>query len=706
MPWMMPNANLCRGAGGLALAMKVLLHIVFVALFLPCGASAAMAAPAQRAHRGALITENIPQPSPQTMAAINRYADIRQYQFRGWLGTGALVSTRIGNTAQAFMLKHPRAFSRRRGFTRSSTVYLSAEGAAARPDDDGKPSPLRQLTHFTEPAREIVPSPDESHYIVSRDQGGDERFQGILFTSGQTHPVSFTEQDYRNSNFVFSRHGRWIAWQRSGKDSPDWDIMLAPVQNPVRGRRRVLKGDGTLLPLDFSPDNATLLVNRYLSVSESRLLLVDLASGAATPVNPMVAPVAYGRGVFTRNGKAIIVQSDEGRSFVGLLRIDLKSGKKRAMSPALKGDVTSFVLSADGRTLAYAVNIGGRSVVLVADAGTGQVLKAPKLPAGVVTNLAFDRRGHRLGFSFDGARHPQGVWVYTWRANMVREWTKDSPGRPGPARFREPKSVRYPSFEEAGGNRRKIPAFVFMPDKAVPRPVPVIITIHGGPESQYRPRFSPQIQYWLNELGVAVIAPNVRGSSGYGGNYVALDNGVRREDALKDIGALLDWIARRKDLDASRVIVQGGSYGGYMVLAAMIAYPQRLAGGIDIVGISSFVPFLQNTSGYRRQLRRREYGDERQPVMRAFLERISPLGRAAKIKAPLMIVQGQNDPRVPAAQSARMLASARASGVPLWYMLATNEGHGFRKRGNVRALRAAESDFIRFCLARTASGTP
>ncbi len=686
--------------------MKPMQHILWLTLMLVLLPGLTHGA-AQQVRRGALITENIPQPSPQRLAAIRRYSDIRQFQFRGWLRSGALVSTRIGRTPQAFLLKNPQTLSHHRGFASNRTVYLpGADGnIIAKPANDEKPSPLRQLTHFHEPAREIIPSPDGDHYIVSRDQGGDELFQGILFSSSKARPVTFTEPGYRNGHFVFSRRGKWIAWQRSSLQSPDWDIMLAPVDDPVRGRRVALQGHGALLPLSFSPDNKKLLVSHYLSISESQLLLVDLSGGTVTPVNPLAVPVAYGKGVFTPDGKAVIVQSDEGRSFVGLVRINLQNGKKKALSPVLKGDVTGFALSRDGRTLAYAVNIGGRSIILVADARTGKVLKAPKLPVGVVTGLAFDHHGHRLGFSFDGARHPQGVWVYNWRGNVLREWTRGLAKRPAPGRFRRVQSIHYPSFTEANGKRRKIPAFLYLPSRSVPRPLPVIITIHGGPEAQYRPRFSAQVQYWANELGLAVIAPNVRGSSGYGGNYVTLDDGLRREDALKDIGALLDWIAGRKDLDASRVIVEGGSYGGYMVLAAMAAYPQRLAGGIDIVGISSFVPFLQNTSGYRRDLRRREYGDERQPLVRAFLDSISPLNHAAQIRAPLLIVQGQNDPRVPAAQSARMAAAVRTTGTPLWFMLATNEGHGFRKRDNVLALRAAEADFIRFCLARAATGS-
>ncbi|MCB0586764.1 MAG: S9 family peptidase, partial [Phaeodactylibacter sp.] len=203
-----------------------------------------------------------------------------------------------------------------------------------------------------------------------------------------------------------------------------------------------------------------------------------------------------------------------------------------------------------------------------------------------------------------------------------------------------------------------------------------------GPESQYRPGFSPIFQYYLKELGIAVIAPNVRGSAGYGKNFLKLDNGYKREDSVKDIGKLLDWIKEQPELDESRVAVMGGSYGGYMVLSSMAHYNGRLRCGVDIVGISNFVTFLENTKSYRRNLRRVEYGDERDPHMRRHLERISPTTNAHKITRPMLIVQGMNDPRVPVSEAEQMLRAIRNNGGEAWYLLAKDEGHGFRKKPN------------------------
>ena len=260
-------------------------------------------------------------------------------------------------------------------------------------------------------------------------------------------------------------------------------------------------------------------------------------------------------------------------------------------------------------------------------------------------------------------------------------WTSSEVGGLNTSTFVTPELIEYETFDLVDGKPRKIPAFYFKPEKSN-GPMPVLISIHGGPESQYRPFFRSTLQYYLNELGIAVLAPNVRGSNGYGKTYLQLDNGGKREDTVKDIGKLLDWIAQQPELDSGRVGVMGGSYGGYMVLAAMIQFNDRLRAGIDVVGISNFVTFLENTKAYRRDLRRAEYGDERDPEMRAFLNKISPTTNAHKIARPMFIAQGLNDPRVPASESEQMVKVIRENGGAVWYMLAKDEGHGFRKKTN------------------------
>jgi dipeptidyl aminopeptidase/acylaminoacyl peptidase len=250
--------------------------------------------------------------------------------------------------------------------------------------------------------------------------------------------------------------------------------------------------------------------------------------------------------------------------------------------------------------------------------------------------------------------------------------------------------IHYPTFDKVKGKNRMIPAFYYRPTQNSTQPFPVLIYIHGGPEGQDKPGFQGTFNYFINELGIAVICPNVRGSTGYGKSYLMLDNAEKREDSVKDIGALLDWIATRPELDKNRAAVYGGSYGGYMVLASMVHYSDRLACGVDIVGISNFVTFLKNTSAYRRDLRRAEYGDERK--IGDFLNKISPLTNAHKIKKPLLVIQGKNDPRVPLSEAEQIVATVKKNNVPVWYLMATNEGHGFRKKYN--------SDFMYYAVVR------
>ena len=320
------------------------------------------------------------------------------------------------------------------------------------------------------------------------------------------------------------------------------------------------------------------------------------------------------------------------------------------------------------------------------------------IPLGLAGGLTFSPNGRRLAMTLNTARSPSDTFVLDLGrgaldyGKLVR-WTFSEVGGLDTRRFREPELIEYPSFDRLDGQRRRIPAWLYKP--AGDGPFPVVISIHGGPEGQARPGFSSTYQLWLQQLGVAVLVPNVRGSSGYGKTYVSLDNGYRREDSVKDIGALLDWVAERPDLDAARVAVFGGSYGGYMVLASAVHYSDRLKAAVDIVGISNFVTFLENTQDYRRDLRRVEYGDERDPQMRAFLESISPLNDVEKMTVPLFVVQGENDPRVPVTEAVQLVAALRERGRTVWYMNALNEGHGYRKKENRDIYQQASVLFLR-----------
>ena len=349
----------------------------------------------------------------------------------------------------------------------------------------------------------------------------------------------------------------------------------------------------------------------------------------------------------------------------------------------------NFTQNDDGSRIAFVSNEDGISVLHVLDTADYRELRLPALPIGVVGGIEFSPDGGRLALSINTATSPTDVYVVDIAGNRLTRWTQSEVGGLDTSKFATPTLVRFKSFDG-----RSIPAFYYRPlGLKADEKVPVLINIHGGPEGQAQPTFSPSIQYQLRELKVAVLVPNVRGSSGYGKTYLQLDNGFKRKDSVKDIGALLDWIAKQPGLDKDRVGVVGGSYGGYMVLASMVDYNARIRAGIDVVGISHFATFLKNTESYRRDLRRAEYGDERDPKMLAFHDEIAPLNNAKAITKPLFVAQGFNDPRVPYTEAEQMVKAVRGNGGDVWFLMFKDEGHGFRKKPNSDYYGAAEMLF-------------
>lgn len=629
---------------------------ILVAVLLLAFAPLASALPIPRIERGALRLENVPETPPDVRARLNQYVNTRGASFNGFLlGGGILIATRFADTAQIHRVAAPLA-------------------------------DRHQLTFFEEPVGGAeARNGGDGDFFFARDTGGDEQYQVFLFDMQSGRPAQFSEPGTRNESMVQSEDGARIAWALAGGDG-NYDIYAADANDPA-SRRKVLDGAGALNPLAFSPDGASLLLGQYISIAESRLFVLNLASGALTEIAPEI-DVSFGEAAFIEEGGALVVTSDEGAQFLQLMRIDLASGARVQLGPAHNWDVEEIELSHDGRTLAYVVNEAGAATLHLWDLRRGRAIAAPELPPGLVFGLEFDANDRNLGFTLNSAAAPSDAYVYDLRARRLTRWTQSEVGGLDPTNFVTPELIEWTSFDG-----RAISGFLYTPRGAGPHPV--VIDIHGGPESQYRPAFSSRIQYWVNELGVAVIAPNVRGSSGYGRDFLALDNAEKREDSVRDIGALLDWIAADARFDDGRVAVYGGSYGGYMVLASMTHYNDRLAGAVDIVGISNFVTFLENTSGYRRDLRRAEYGDERDPEMRTTLTRISPITNAARITKPMFIVHGANDPRVPLSEAEQVLAAVRANGGEAWLMLAMNEGHGFARRENQEAQREAETLFFR-----------
>ncbi len=622
----------------------------------------AVAGEIPRVTRGDLAIEGIPEIPPELEQRMRRYQFTRSASFAGWTPDGRLtIATRFGNTSQLHVVDRP----------------LGAR---------------RQLTFFDEPVNGGSWSPTGARTGVAyiRDAGGNENYQLEYLEPASADPVRLTDGNGRADRGVWSPDGTRYAFQWTVRNGVASDVY---VDDPLDRRAPEMVFEAPEVgwnAVDWSPDGKSLLLIHWVSANESTLWTYDLATHAMREVEPAKVRAARG-GNFSRDGKGVYITSDLGSEFRTLRYVDLASGKVTPLTDHLKWDVDDIALSRDGRYLAYVVNEDGASRLGVMDLVQHADLIPPELPFGVIGSMGFDPSGKRLAFGMQTPNSPSDVWVWTLADGDLARWTESEIGPLDQKSLLAPTLVHYPTFDQADGRPREIPAWLYKPAGAGPHPV--LINIHGGPESQVQPIFSSSVQQWA-ALGYAVIQPNVRGSSGYGKTYLALDNGMKREDSVKDIGALLDWIATQPDLDAKRVVVIGGSYGGYMVLASMTHYNDRLRGAIDIVGISNFVTFLESTAEYRRDLRRPEYGDERDPKMRAFLEQISPLNNADRINRPMLVVQGQNDPRVPVTESEQMVAKIRANGSEVWFLVGLNEGHGFQKRDNIDYYQWAVALFL------------
>ena len=345
--------------------------------------------------------------------------------------------------------------------------------------------------------------------------------------------------------------------------------------------------------------------------------------------------------------------------------------------PAIPWNVADYDLSPDGTKMIFSTNEAGLSKVYMLNTLNNQYEAIKEIPQGAVGGFEWHKSGDDIAYNYSTAASSSDIYVFNIKTRKTERWTESELGGLVASQLNDAKLIKWKSFDGT-----EISGFHYKPAAKFTGKRPVIIVMHGGPEGQSTPGFQGRNNYYLNELGVALIYPNVRGSTGYGKSFVKMDNGYLRENSVKDIGALLDWIELQPDLDASRVMTMGGSYGGYMALACAVYYSERLKCSNDIVGISSFTTFLKNTESYRRDLRRVEYGDEQDPKMYEFLEKISPLNNVGKIKIPMLIVQGGNDPRVPRTEAAQMSAALKANNIPVWYLEAKDEGHGFRKKSN------------------------
>lgn len=625
----------------------------------------------RRDEVGTRISENIPAIPAELIDRLNRYQNTRGASVSGWTKNGCLlIGTRFAETSQVHRLCQPLGMR-------------------------------EQLTFYPEPVGGVSPVPanaSQDGFVFAKDKGGDE-FSQLYWFDTDSRSVSLLTDGKRSQNngALFSHDGQQLAYHSTARNGTDTDIWLRDVTTGQA--KAVVTAGGNWSALDFSPDGKTLLVAKYVSAAESYPGEVDLATGALTMFPVDGGKAAFGGFAYAPDGKSVYFVSDEpvngiAQEFQTLRHHDPATGKLTVISASIPWDVEGFNIAEDGRHLAYVTNEDGISRLHVLSLPSHRDIKLPSLPIGVFGSGAFSPDGNRIALSMNSATSPSDVFVIDLAKTTLTRWTQSEVGGLDASKFVAPTLIRYPTFDSVDGKRRTIPAFYYRPaNRPAGRKLPVVISIHGGPESQAFPTFNPTAQFMANELGVAMLIPNVRGSSGYGKTWLSLDNADKREDSVKDIGALLDWVAQQPELDASRVGVMGGSYGGYMVLASLMHYSDRIRAGIDVVGISHFGTFLKNTESYRRDLRRAEYGDERDPKMAAVFDRISPLNHADRIRSKLFVAQGKNDPRVPYTEAEQIVKAVRANGQPVWYLLYTDEGHGFRKKSNSDYFGAASMLF-------------
>jgi dipeptidyl aminopeptidase/acylaminoacyl peptidase len=638
-----------------ALNHHLVTTILTLCLIIPGTSRGAIAQEPTLELRENLVTEGIPPVPLSLVDRVNRYTNFRSASLQSWHPTRRemLISTRFGDVTQIHQVVTPRGM-------RKQLTFYPERVAGAR----------------------FVPG-NGQYFVFSKDIGGNEFSQNFRYDLATGAATLLTDGKSRNSLGPWSNKGDRMAYTSTRRTGKDNDFYVVNPLNPGSDRLVAQVSGGGWWALDWAPDDRTLLAIEYISANESHLYRIDLATGAKTRLTPepSTGKVSYGSAVFSKDGKGLYWVSDRGSEFSQLAYVDLATMTPKVLTAGIPWDVESMELSPDGKYLAFVTNEAGMSVLRVLDTATHREVTLPTLPTGVI--LGIDWRpgagNPELGLTFLSATKAADVYSIDLKTQAITRWTESETGGIVTDRFSNAELVTWKSFDNL-----EISGFLYRPPTGkFPGKRPVMIDIHGGPEGQSRPYFMGRLNYYLNELGVAIVFPNVRGSSGYGKTFLTLDNGFKREDSVKDIGALLDWIKQQPDLDPDRVLITGGSYGGYMSLASSVKYGDRIRGAINVVGISNFVSFLERTEGYRRDLRRVEYGDERVPEMRSFLEKISPLTNAAQIKKPLFVIHGKNDPRVPLNEAEQIVKTVGKNGTPVWYLMAKDEGHGFTKKRNV-----------------------
>ena len=540
-----------------------------------------------------------------------------------------------------------------------------------------------QRTFFDERVTFVDYSPARDELAFGMDEGGNERQQ--LFRLSGDGAVTPLSADPAHKH-------RWGGWQSDGerfafasnrRDESVFDLYVQDRDATGEDAERVHEGDGWLSLAGWSLDDDRLAVHQAYSNYDQDVYVFDLDAGELRHVTPHDGDVRYGSVEWGPAGEGLYVTTDFGSNTLYLARIDLDTLDVQPVVEATEWNVEGVRVHRETGRVVYSRNVEGYTEFAVGtlDGTDVEPLTSPGVPVGVAGGVDFAADGDRFAVTATGRTHNTNVYVVDAETGETERWTRASLAGIPPETFAEPEVYRFSSFDD-----REIPGFLSLPagDHHEP-PYPVVVDVHGGPESQRRPSFSPVTGYFL-EHGYAVFEPNVRGSTGYGKAYTRLDDVRLRMDSVADLAAGVEWLAARDDVDADRIVALGASYGGFMVLSALTEYPDLWAAGVDIVGIANFVTFLENTGSWRRSLREAEYGSLAED--RDFLESISPINHVEDIAVPLLVLHGANDPRVPVGE-AEQIAEEAGKHVPTELLVFDDEGHGFSKLSNrIEAYRA------------------
>jgi dipeptidyl aminopeptidase/acylaminoacyl peptidase len=629
------------------------LSILFLFLALSSAVAQTGASKGQEIYRPGdnLVLENIPSIPTAIVENASRYIDFRAVGLLDWDPSRRemLISTRFADVPQVHLVKMP-------GGART------------------------QLTFFPDRVSGAKYGPDGSYFVFTKDVGGGEWFQFYRYEVANGAITLLTDGKSRNTGLVFAHRDNRIAYSSTRRTGQDTDIWIMDPRNPKSDHMLLQLEGGGWGVLDWSPDNSKLLISQELSANQSYLWIADVATGEKKQITPKAGDteVAYGNARFSNDGKGIYVTTDRDSEFHRLAYFDLAAMQPTYLTSDIKWDVEEFDLSENGKMAAFVANEDGASKLYLMDTASRKYHPVAGLPTALIGALNFHRNSRDIGFTLTSAQSSTDAYSLDIESGKIDRWTFSETGGLNTSAFVLPQLIRWKSFDG-----KNLSGFLYSPDpKKFPGKRPVIVNIHGGPEGQARPGFQGRNNYFINELGVAILYPNVRGSTGYGKTFLKLDNGFHRDDTYKDIDALLDWIKQSSNLDGDKIMITGGSYGGHMTYAVAAFYSDKICCSLPIVGITNLVSLLEHTEAYRRDLRRVEYGDERDPKMREYMEKIAPLNNSEKIRKPVFAVVGRNDPRVPWTESRQILDKLKSSGVPTWFLVANDEGHGYAKKKN------------------------